>query len=123
MADLVTPVRIKFFLEENGQPFNEPLNFDINCPGFKSIESTDLEIVYTIHVDCPQYGCSINHSLYVPRGSNIIQCNIIGKTKSGRYIWIEHYSDGVIPPDSCKKLERKDDSDLMFDCELRLKID
>jgi hypothetical protein len=110
-ADVPMSEYITVFFEQEGQPYDRPVSFRIQCYGYKYDPgpapptrvpgSYEPESVYRISGNCPHYGCKITHSLYL----NYIQieyCDLVAVTEGQEYTLPKFASR---PVDTCDGIE------------------
>ncbi len=72
-ADVVYPTVTKVFFEKSGQPYNEKVNFAINCygrynyPNLPELNGNNSEIskVFSFHGTAPHYGAEVRGDYYM----------------------------------------------------------
>ncbi len=127
-ADIPVPMIIRVLFEQNGNPYDVPLEYTIECLGWRHSIDADVpvdqpkEIVYSISAECPGYDCKIHHSLYNnPRITTISRCDMKVRFWNEQTFTIENYSRS--PVRDCNKLDRTDnDSDARYECTLKFEV-
>jgi hypothetical protein len=85
-ADVGIPLRIEFYFEQDGRPYNGPVRFTVACYGYTYPVGPEVVLepgsyepsrVYTISGDCPAYGCAVDHVL-VLHYMHIDWCDLVG---------------------------------------------
>ncbi|OPX63348.1 MULTISPECIES: hypothetical protein [unclassified Methanoregula] len=96
-ADLMLPTITHVYIEQNGTPFHESVNYTVTCFGYRTQLSpppvTTLapgsyqpESVYSYSATCPDYGCVI-YEPYYTKHSHIDWCDLQVNTKDTKFIF------------------------------------
>ena len=129
-ADIPVPMIIRVLFEQNGNPYDVPLEYTIECLGWRHSSYADApvdqpkEIVYSISAECPGYDCKIHHSLYnSPRFITINRCDMKVRLWNEQTFTIENYSLSPVIDRDCKNLGWTDnDSDARYECTLKFEV-
>ncbi len=78
-----------FYFEKNGEPINEPIDFEIKCYGksiFANGENDKLFEIYQLSEACLYYGCSFKTSLlFESRGKLLEYCDLKGNINGEKF--------------------------------------
>ncbi len=132
-ADIIIPTVTKVYFEKDGQPYDKPISFTVNCYGYSQSLGSGVqkesgaytpEKVFSFSADIQKYGEEIFEDYYM-NYRHIDYCNIEGET-SGERFFIEKYLTSPINFSKCKRgqFNEKDDKgyDIERSCELRVDI-
>ncbi|PKL64577.1 MAG: hypothetical protein CVV32_07845 [Methanomicrobiales archaeon HGW-Methanomicrobiales-3] len=111
-ADELYPTITDVFFERDGLPWNESVQFTVNCYGYlcKSWDcqrdEADLlarrysnftpQLVFSYHATCPSYGCRIYEPYYHAERNFGTTCNVDGVT-GGKPFTITNFSQTAVP--------------------------
>lgn len=110
-ADEIYPTITDIYFEKDGMPFNESLQFTVNCYGYAckswdcGRDPEDLlardgnftpELVFSYHATCPVYGCRIYEPYYHAERNFGASCDLEGSTKTGKFS-IRNFSGSPVP--------------------------
>ena len=129
-ADIPVPMIIRVLFEQNGNPYDAPLVYTIECLGWRHSSETDnlvnkpKEIVQSISAECPGYDCKKHYALYNnPRFTTISRCDMKVRLWNEQTFTIENYSDSPVINRDCKKLDfSADDRDPLYECILQFEV-
>ncbi len=129
-ADIPVPISIRVLFEQNGRPFDEPLQFTIECLGWNhggnvaDLKDRPKEIVQSISAECPGYDCRTRHSLYNnPRTTYIAHCDMKVRLRDNRAFTIEKYARSPVADSHCiqaKGVNRE--PGLLYECTLQFEV-
>jgi hypothetical protein len=95
-ADSAPPkTQVTFYFENNGEPVNAPVNFEIKCYG-KSVfaNSEDDELLEISHLSdtCLSYGCAIDTFVFETYRTVLEYCNLEGDVNGEKFIINDFYN-------------------------------
>jgi hypothetical protein len=120
-ADEVYPTITDVFFEKDGLPYNESVQFTVNCYGYAckswdcKRDARDLlarngnfssELVFSYHATCHSYGCRIYEPYFHAERILGTSCNLEGTTPQGAF-FIPNVSRSPLPQ-NCTDLHQYD---------------
>ena len=120
-ADEIYPTITDVFFERDGLPYNESVQFTVNCYGYAckswdcKRDTRDLlarngnfspELVFSYHATCHSYGCRIYEPYFHAERILGTSCNLEGTTPQGAF-FIPNVSRSP-PPQNCTDLHQYD---------------
>ena len=110
----VRPQAVTVYFEKDGEPYDEPVDFTLNCYDCSTVPSVNI---YSLSATCPSYGCEVIMPTYFSTGTfgECTRCDCEGETEGEEFI-IEDYDSF---PFRCK-IESFEP--WVMHCELRLDI-
>lgn len=105
-ADIIVPTTTTYYFQVNGEPFNDVVEFTVDCYGYtyppgydpeKEPGTYTPEVVFTYSVNCPAYGCTDGEGFYL-NYKHIDYCNMEG-TAGGDAFMLEEYATSPMPTD------------------------
>lgn len=97
-ADLIAPAITHVYFEKDGMPYNNPVDFSVNCYGYpnsypqvtKTAGSYQPELVFHYSASCDRYGCAIYQPYYL-QYTHIDWCDLEGTTNNQTFN-VENFS-------------------------------
>lgn len=108
-GDITNPTITHVFFEKDGKPFNDTVQFTVNCTGHRifpwigtaeeraNASSTPAEIIYSYSASCAQYGCTVYEPYYL-NYRDIDSCDLEG-VAAGEHFIIRNFADTPLPQD------------------------
>ncbi|MDO9324194.1 MAG: hypothetical protein Q7T80_04460 [Methanoregula sp.] len=107
-GDTLIPTNTQVYFEKDGQPFNESVQFTVECYGYRcdwnnctppagtgNISETAPAVIFSYSATCPGYGCTIYEPFYL-NYRQIDRCDLDGVTNKGNFT-LQNFSTTPLP--------------------------